>query len=82
MTPRYILFAGSSFYANGGSRDVLSSGNDLGALRVIAKAGYLLFPDEPVSEDNWRRSHDWWHILDTSTMTIVAGKSGSYCGKL
>jgi len=63
---KYLLFAGDSYYADGGALDLQTGGEDLDEL--ITKAMIL--------------HKDWWHIFDTEQMELIAGKAGGYCGQL
>jgi hypothetical protein len=69
--PRYLVFFGTSYYANGGWLDFYSSADTLE--KALADARSAMAEDDGL---------DWCHIVDASTMTIVAGKGGQYCGVL
>ena len=67
---RYLIFAGTAYYAAGGARDYLISTNNLSkasnfAEKIIGKTGVL---DE---EDNDTVELDWSHVLDTKTESII-----------
>ncbi len=56
---RFLLFAGSVYYAAGGWKDFQSSHDTLEEAIKTAKAEH--------------NEYDWWHVVDTTTMTIVSG---------
>lgn len=54
---RYLLFAGDSYYPQGGAFDFIKS--------FKTKAAALRYILGKTKQDQW--NHDWWHILDTET---------------
>jgi len=62
---QYLLFAGCSYYAEGGWTDF--------------QADYDTFPE--AKEAGERTAADWWHVVDAETKEYIAGKEGSYCGR-
>jgi flavin-binding protein dodecin len=68
---RYLVFAGTSYYASGGWLDFIGSAETLE--EAAAEARRKTDADDCL---------DWHHIVDAETMTIVAGKDGRYCGVL
>lgn len=67
---RYLLFAGSSYYASGGILDLVTASD---SFDDCIKA---LTPEQADVENNY----DWWHIYDTELNRLAAWKKGSYCG--
>jgi hypothetical protein len=65
---RYMLFAGDSYYAEGGAGDFK---DDFFELENAIRAGKLALENRC----------DWWHVFDTENRKIVALKNGSYCGQ-
>jgi len=63
---RFLVFAGNSFYADGGALDFRDHCDTLEA--AMAAATEL------------KRTFDWFHILDGETRKIVAFAEGSHCG--
>ncbi len=53
---KYWLFAGEDHYPLGGFEDFVAASGDIGQLQEMADRS-----------SDW----DWWHIVDTETMTVV-----------
>lgn len=71
---RYLLFIGSSFYASGGWLDLV------GGFDSIEEA-----QEHPKYVENFGQGRKpwndtWYHIVDTSTLKIVAFVNGEHCG--
>ena len=67
---RYLIFAGTAYYAAGGARDYIMSTDNLPAAShfaasLIGKTGIL---DE---EDDDTVKLEWSHVLDTETKSII-----------
>lgn len=69
---RYLVFAGQSFYADGGWLDFIGSQSSLADAEAT---GERVCDGKPFSPD-------WWHVVDTETAAIVSGKSGTYTGSI
>ena len=57
MIMRYFLFGGDTYYAKGGGHDLVSCGQNLEALQVMA--------------ENLGDDYGWWHIFDSNTQEII-----------
>jgi hypothetical protein len=69
---RYLAFAGSSYYADGGWLDFVGYAATKEEAVAIAKA-------KCAEIDSYG---GWWHVVDIEAKRIVVGLDGSYCGGL
>lgn len=65
--PRYLVFSGSSYYADGGWLDFR------GAFDTIDAARECAIKSVSGNDLDW-----WWHIADTSTGLIVDNLEGDH----
>lgn len=80
---RYILFADSCYYPNGGCHDIKCSCDNISyLLRLIDKNGYYINidrKDKLRNCDQYYFYEEWWHIYDTKKMIITHGSSSQPC---
>lgn len=70
---RYLLFAGATYYAEGGARDFHGSFSSITKAKLAARAAMIDHPYGRGELFSYVRSHDaWWHIMDIATGKIVA----------
>ena len=68
---RYLLFAGSTYYAPGGWNDYIGSyDSSTVAEQIVLDA----------NADNAHYSdYDWWHVVDAITMKVVLREGFAQC---
>ena len=72
MPGKYWLFGGiECYYASGGLFDLVATSNSLDGLLETAK--------KPTGEGPYKDSPwlEWWHIIDTGRMVVVAQSDGA-----
>lgn len=62
----YLLFAGDTYYPNGGLEDFIDR------FETIEEAKIEALKSHNYSDMSGTWIFDWWHIVDVNTLTIVA----------
>jgi len=71
---KFILFSGSSYYADGGAFDIISDFDTMEECQVVWS--YITDAITNAFED-----YSWAHLLNTETKEIIILEMGGYCGR-